>query len=531
MIRHAALTSTDALFGFQKIVRAAWFFPGAIDAEMLRGALDEFGDAHPIFRGRVCRRAPPSRNVNLNLLQMCAPPRPPFSDYSVRGRPSEEARIPLFVHELDGVDPGNGYADVREEDVLRGSGNTTYLPDDIMRGVAPCMQVSLTHLNLRHQQQQQHHHDQSLMGSVVAVGMSHAVVDASGMHMAVAELARMYRSRVLLEEADRLPYLKSPPPKLSASRTPILDAMRKHSIDPSRKGSTRPSHPRRLDLSGYRGNALWFFIRRMQRSQIAPAHLPRARLSFSRHELDALQQRTPRANNAAEALCGRLLCELTRGAEGIAAVRVEMPVDMRRVIHQSTAGCFGNGEYYTGNAVHVVAAKGLVRLAIGEAILSPSSAAKVTDAFVRELQALTQSLRDDPESVVAEWLDRAQILDEGIVVGSRTAGEEGAITLVVNSHRRLAGATTLLPGLDLFGAAAGACARFVPGQSDAVQLLPGVGDNEGGVDVLVSLPMALRTPAERSSAPTTGDWVARLESERFRQRLLCGGSLSDVDDV
>ena len=141
MIRHAALTSTDALFGFQKIVRAAWFFPGAIDAEMLRGALDEFGDAHPIFRGRVCRRAPPSRNVNLNLLQMCAPPRPPFSDYSVRGRPSEEARIPLFVHELDGVDPGNGYADVREEDVLRGSGNTTYLPDDIMRGVAPCMKL------------------------------------------------------------------------------------------------------------------------------------------------------------------------------------------------------------------------------------------------------------------------------------------------------------------------------------------------------------------------------------------------------
>ena len=85
MMRYA-LTPTDALFGFQKIVQAAWFFPGRIDPEILRSSLAEFGIANPIFCGRVSRKPRIARNFT---------PRPPFSDYEVVT--SAESGIPLSV--------------------------------------------------------------------------------------------------------------------------------------------------------------------------------------------------------------------------------------------------------------------------------------------------------------------------------------------------------------------------------------------------------------------------------------------------
>ena len=269
--------------------------------------------------------------------------------------------------------------------------------------------------------------------------------------------------------------------------------------------------------TNFRGKVLWYCIRRLQRSQIPPTSSSRARLSFSRSELDSLHHRTPRANNAGEALCGRLLCEVTRGATGVNAVRLEMPVDMRRVV--PAARFLGTGDY-TGNAVHVVAAKGTVRPAIVEESPSSPSAEEVTNAFVREIQDLKTRLRNENEStcIVADWLEWSQFLDEGILVNPRPSKiireDADTLTLVVNSHRRLAGNTTLVPGTELFGPAAGACVRFLPGQSDAVQLLPGVGDNEGGIDVFLSLPFALRSQAERSGQS--------LESEEFRERVLWG---------
>ena len=150
MMRYA-LTPTDALFGFQKIVQAAWFFPGRIDPEILRSSLAEFGVANPIFCGRVSRKPRTARNFT---------PRPPFSDYEVVT--SAESGIPLSVGELEACH--TLMPDLPEHGLH--AGTEPSCPDNVMRGAEPCVGVDLTHLT----------HRQRPSGSVLGVRMSHAVV-------------------------------------------------------------------------------------------------------------------------------------------------------------------------------------------------------------------------------------------------------------------------------------------------------------------------------------------------------------------
>ena len=344
-----------------------------------------------------------------------------------------------------------------------------------MRGAEPCVGVDLTHLT----------HRQRPSGSVLGVRMSHAVVDAAGMHRAVAEIARIYRSRVPCV-GDSEPSFR----RLSACRAPILDAMSSISYDAARH--------QQIDLGGFRGMAIWYAIRCLQRNQNSK-RTRRARLSFSRADLGALQQLVPRAENAGEALCGRLLSEMALLIPRARpfAVRLAMPVNMRRV-----SRFLDDKVDYTGNAVHVMASEGLVRLGAEDV-----GSTELTDMFLSELQSVSKKVRDDPDSVTAEWLEHARKVEDGILVSPSGTGD-GEITLVVNSHRQLSGTTTLVPGLDLFGKDAGRCVHFVPGQSDAVQLLPGVGGNQGGVDVLITLPPALSPPQPRGGG-LGGQWFRR----------------------
>ena len=121
------------------------------------------------------------------------------------------------------------------------------------------------------------------------------------------------------------------------------------------------------------------------------------------------------------------------------------------------------------------------------------------------MQSVSGKVRDDPDSVTAEWLEHARKVEDGILVSPSGTGD-GEITLVVNSHRQLSGATTSCRS-NLFGKDAGRCVHlFRPERRRAIAARSG--RHQGGVEVLITLPPALSPPQPRGGG-LGGQWFRR----------------------
>ena len=508
MMRHR-LIATDALFGFQKVIEAAWFYPGRIEPGILRYSLSELGNKYSVLQSRVSKR-----ETSFSLLSH---PTPPFSGWLLE---DSHERIPLTVRELE-LPSIEGFLDIKPDDVLLGSIDQ----GSVMRGKSSVMEVSLTRVKAQNQV--------DFCGSVLSICLSHAVSDAAGMHLLLCDLGRSYRQRLSMENGENVDSEEKigEIATLCTDRHPILRAMWQDggSSSITRSESVRRSHTTTsinekqaaasasqnfLDLRGHRGRLLWWSLQKLTGlSNGHGAAIRRAHLSFSRKDLDKLMGRTPSAKNAGEALCGNLLREILRGTS-VQSVRLEMPVNMRNISGTVV------GDKFVGNAVHVFPSG--EPLSVSEPTRNDLSC--LTDQFIRAMQVLTKRILDEPEKMVKEWLEFSRKLEEGILLDG--SEDQNVVTITVNSHRRLAKETTS-PG-DLFGKDVGACIRFLPGQSDTLQLLPGVGKSFGGIDVLVTLPHALQQASEQRLAGTTAlvgphsCWVSRLESDHFRESVLRG---------
>ncbi len=513
-MRRLRLTPQDALFGFSRIIDCTWFFPGQLAPASLRRSL-----------AAVAQRTllPLSWRVARGDGDVAARrPRPPFSGWELR--PCAEAQgVPLIVRQYAGSDTfaeAAARAHAREDGGLAfveaGTGGLSSCAE-VMDGREPVLAVVLTQFG-----------EDGRDGSAVGVRASHAACDAAGLHRVVAEWGRLHRA---LDTGDTDAASWSRTDRTDRTDRTAVFAAAKAAAGPERGGDPRGG----VDLSGWRGSALWWCMRKLSAlgERRAGARPARALLSFRGEELAALVRRANarRANAGAgrtaphtvgkgEALCGALVRELVRplhaptttGAQPSPprSYRVAMPVDLRG----GRAGLDLSSEY-TGNAVHTLCTPAVVP--------DGADGAPADCAFTRVVHDLGRSVRETPETVAGEWARHFANLGHGrLVAGGAGGDDDGSVTVVANSQRHLMRTTTLAPELALFGPAGGRCVRVLPGPSDTIQLLPqAIGD---GVDVLINLPTALALPSERRRGPEWAvppeDWRARVESPGFRRAVL-----------
>ena len=249
MTRSTALTATDALFGFQKIIDATFFFPRcALDPHLLRQSLDDFTTANPAFAGRIKRQEQRGafHSLAASLANALRPPLSPFVGWELRTGDNGHSIIPLTVLPYGGG--GSDATGNRSEDTvwrvaaaahrLRDGGAQflrTLPPgeaptcDRIMSGRSAVMGVTLTtwptcatgrtHGRAHGRRGEGGYtytgNDESRGaegreggdredggdggrggggGSALGVWISHGVVDGHGFHLVVGEVARIYRS-------------------------------------------------------------------------------------------------------------------------------------------------------------------------------------------------------------------------------------------------------------------------------------------------------------------------------------------------
>lgn len=416
------LTPLDSLLGFQKTIAATWYFQKTIDAGQLRMSLARLVRRHPALGGRVMRPLGWHHSA-LHGFQVC----------SHEGGPG----VMHVRHE-----PGTSWDAAAVPDPKRQQ--IHHVPTAaVMSGRAPPFAAMLTNF--------------ASGGSSLGIAMSHALVDAHGFYSVVREWARLHAiDDDHFDDSDLI--FDRECTEVAEERAAQLGTM---------------AEVRALDLTSWRGSALFGMLRMLSSGSSPPSVAPRTRLVLSRRDVNDLR-RTCRVDGVrwrpskAEALVASVARAVTRSLRLPPAATCQL-----QMVFDARAACRLPGAY-VGNAFHLLSA-------------APSAPpphdvplSEVLDGVhALSLRAFVGNTWDDPHSLAGGWLRHQQLLRAGrlpLPGGAGTASGAEATAIIANYQAHL-------PAFRAnFGA--GSVLRVVPSAGDTLQMVAGA---DGGVDVYLNL--------------------------------------------
>ena len=405
------LSPLDALYGATKVLHGIWFFRTTLDPGQLQESLHIFAKRYPSFSSRIIAHR---RSAS------------PFCGYALH--PNGE--IPLHIVRKSIL----GYDEVAYPDPALHVGNHSHLydpptglgllslvpsltPHSVFAGDRPVLELQLTQFQQG--------------GSAIGVAISHGVVDAKGMHLVMSNIlpwSNVRRTDQLVESRE------------------CLENMASFHEDDADDGG--------LDLTGLRGRALWWCLRRMDSQSLKKRSVsdPRSYVRWNQNEWVGT---------------GAAIQQMVDALPSSSVFKQHPFVHLRTVVDLRTLNV-GIPKTFTGNAVQTV-----------------TTSARRHD-LARGWRTLVERLRNDDEvrqAIVNVFFRNMSSLERGFLVdgdlhvdtgySNISSPEESATILSINSQiQTVSGARDVV--------------KFVPGISDHFQFVPSFHEN-GDVECWVNV--------------------------------------------